>query len=268
MISFFRIIRRKLLSEGKTRRYLKYALGEIVLVVIGILIALQINTWNEKRKLQKQEIIYLQNLRDDLKAQIVLLDANIEFENIIIDQSSDIVDHYEFNKGFKNMDGIFPKLNDLSVRRTFSNTTTTLIEMINSGQINIIRNKELKTELIEFNQVIETFSKVTQNNNTYLIDNLTVPTLIDKSAYASYGYSDRMAEKFKDIYLLNFLKVSDNELKNISTEILNDPENQLELINKVVFRNNMANIQKSGNESVKNLATQLLLSVENELQEK
>ena len=52
MIKFFRTIRQKLLSEGNTGKYLKYAIGEILLVVIGILIALQVNTWNEKRKLK------------------------------------------------------------------------------------------------------------------------------------------------------------------------------------------------------------------------
>lgn len=49
MIKFFRKIRQNLLSEGKTGKYLKYAIGEIILVVIGILIALQINNWNENR---------------------------------------------------------------------------------------------------------------------------------------------------------------------------------------------------------------------------
>ncbi|WP_191859414.1 DUF6090 family protein [Hanstruepera ponticola] len=53
MIKFFRNIRKKLLNEGKTSRYFKYAIGEIILVVIGILIALQINNWNENRKAQK-----------------------------------------------------------------------------------------------------------------------------------------------------------------------------------------------------------------------
>jgi hypothetical protein len=50
MLKFFRKIRQNLLSEGKTGKYLKYAFGEIILVVIGILIALQINNWNENRK--------------------------------------------------------------------------------------------------------------------------------------------------------------------------------------------------------------------------
>jgi len=50
MLKFFRTIRRRLLDSGRLRRYLVYALGEIILVVIGILIALQINNWNEDRK--------------------------------------------------------------------------------------------------------------------------------------------------------------------------------------------------------------------------
>jgi len=50
MIKLFRNIRQNLLSEGKSVKYLKYAFGEIILVVIGILIALQINNWNLERK--------------------------------------------------------------------------------------------------------------------------------------------------------------------------------------------------------------------------
>ncbi len=53
MIKLFRNIRQNLLNEGKTTKYFKYAIGEIILVVIGILIAIQINNWNEKRKLQE-----------------------------------------------------------------------------------------------------------------------------------------------------------------------------------------------------------------------
>ena len=68
MIKFFRHIRKSLLMEnppvgraGKTGKYFKYAIGEIILVVIGILIALQINNWSEGRKDTKKEYIDLQN---------------------------------------------------------------------------------------------------------------------------------------------------------------------------------------------------------------
>ena len=71
MIKFFRKIRQGLLSEGKTAQYLKYALGEVVLVVIGILIALQINNWNQSNKDNKVLKEYLIKIKshtlEDLK---------------------------------------------------------------------------------------------------------------------------------------------------------------------------------------------------------
>ena len=67
MIKFFRQIRQSLIMENKTSKYFKYAIGEIVLVVIGILIALQINNWNENRKLNNNEKIILTDLVEDLK---------------------------------------------------------------------------------------------------------------------------------------------------------------------------------------------------------
>ncbi len=70
MIKFFRNIRQKLLSEGNTGKYLKYAIGEIVLVVIGILIALSINNWNEQRKDRIQEKIILNDLAKNIEINI------------------------------------------------------------------------------------------------------------------------------------------------------------------------------------------------------
>jgi len=66
MIKFFRKIRQNLLIENKTGKYFKYAIGEIILVVIGILIALQINNWNENRKAQKQETQIYTEIKSDL----------------------------------------------------------------------------------------------------------------------------------------------------------------------------------------------------------
>jgi hypothetical protein len=73
MIKFFRKIRQDLLSEGKTIKYLKYAIGEIILVVIGILIALSINNWNENRKARNAQNSLLINLYENLGADSIVL---------------------------------------------------------------------------------------------------------------------------------------------------------------------------------------------------
>lgn len=65
MIKFFRSIRKNLLNEGKTTKYFKYAIGEIILVVIGILIALQINNWNEDRKYEHQKLKLMHALKQE-----------------------------------------------------------------------------------------------------------------------------------------------------------------------------------------------------------
>jgi len=71
MIKFFRRIRQNLLMENKTGKYFKYAIGEIVLVVIGILIALSINNWNESRKQRQKEIVNLLELKKGLESDLI-----------------------------------------------------------------------------------------------------------------------------------------------------------------------------------------------------
>ena len=70
MIKFFRKIRQRLLTENKFSKYLIYAIGEIVLVVIGILIALSINNWNENLKNKKLETSYLKRISFNITASI------------------------------------------------------------------------------------------------------------------------------------------------------------------------------------------------------
>ena len=77
MIKFFRKIRQNLLSEGKTGKYLKYAIGEIILVVIGILIALSINNWNENQKLQKSKTEYYKQLLVEINLDIKKLEPKL-----------------------------------------------------------------------------------------------------------------------------------------------------------------------------------------------
>lgn len=77
MLKFFRTLRKRLLEQGKTTTYIKYAVGEIFLVVIGILIALQLNTWNENRKLNQQEKLYIKRLLQDNRKNLITFAAEI-----------------------------------------------------------------------------------------------------------------------------------------------------------------------------------------------
>ena len=79
MIKFFRQLRQKLLMENNNSKYFKYAIGEILLVVVGILIALQINNWNDDRKQKLVDQKYFQNLKNDLIGDTERLDLMITY---------------------------------------------------------------------------------------------------------------------------------------------------------------------------------------------
>ena len=79
MIKFFRKIRKRLLTENKFSKYLIYAIGEIILVVIGILIALSINNWNEKLKVEQIEQKLLKSLKKEITMNIKHFDEIIKY---------------------------------------------------------------------------------------------------------------------------------------------------------------------------------------------
>ncbi len=81
MIKFFRRIRQKLLAEKIFNKYLVYAIGEIILIVIGILIALQISNWNEIKKIRSSEQHYLLSLKTEFNFNKVELEKIMNRNN-------------------------------------------------------------------------------------------------------------------------------------------------------------------------------------------
>ena len=147
MIKFFRHIRQQILSEGKTGKYLKYAVGEIVLVVIGILIALQINTWNEDYKNKKKERGYLINLQQDLKADSLRLsELKNDFELAVKSKRKFeiiIEEQYTTNDSL-----IFYVNNQIDLITDFVPNSSTFDELKNSNGLNLISNPQLKRQIV------------------------------------------------------------------------------------------------------------------------
>jgi len=89
MAKLFIKIRKQLVADKpslkRTSNYLKYAIGEIVLVMIGILLALQVNNWNELRKMRAKESGYLERLQEDVSSDLQQYNLNIEFYNQVFD---------------------------------------------------------------------------------------------------------------------------------------------------------------------------------------
>ncbi|MCD2260282.1 DUF6090 family protein [Psychroserpens luteolus] len=131
MIKFFRHIRRSLLSEGKTAKYLKYAIGEILLVVIGILIALGINNWNENLKAQKNEKVLLQKLQEENRLNLDDLNSDYEYrENL--DQTLENFNVFLASDSIENQQAKLKNyLADIFRSTSYTFTQTNLINYIN-----------------------------------------------------------------------------------------------------------------------------------------
>ena len=107
------------MEQNKTSKYFKYAIGEIILVMIGILLALQVNNWNEARKLQKEINTYLNQKLDNLKEDKARL---IEIRNIRQDKAEK--SKYVLDKGIQNVDVVsFTKIIYLIVVERYFRTT-------------------------------------------------------------------------------------------------------------------------------------------------
>lgn len=139
MIKFFRKIRQNLLSEGKTGKYFKYAIGEIVLVVIGILIALGINNWNLNRIETKQTKTILNSMILDLESDIRSLESDIVFFENDIQKSRIVLNSEKFDRITE--DSLYNLLPTNS--SSYSLNKHSFEKLKNSGINNILDSDEL-----------------------------------------------------------------------------------------------------------------------------
>ena len=144
MLTFFRKIRRSLLDEQRFHKYIVYALGEILLVVIGILIALQVNNWNQTRLdriLEKNILIDLKNEFQENKAE---LEEKQMIRDWIINATTELNEIINGQKLPDNVSKIDSLLNFSTYVATYDPRNGVLDNLLNSGQINLIQNKDLK----------------------------------------------------------------------------------------------------------------------------
>lgn len=240
MIKFFRHIRRTLLMENKTSKYLKYAIGEIVLVVIGILIALQINIWNQGRKESSKETNYLLSIKSDLKEQLGYIETQKTYELSYIKAANPVLSYYNTHQRFSFDREFYEHITTLNSRKTFTTTDPTFIDLISSGNINLIKNESLRKQIISYYQELELTEKIIQNNNTLVVDQ-QYADIMHRVSYYYYpndrGYLrnhknlDSMVQKS-----IETTKVFNTTSAATASKILDDPIQQLQLMNVLNHR--------------------------------
>ena len=175
-----------MLTENKFSKYLIYAIGEIILVVIGILIALQINNWNELRKETSIVKSSLEAMKSNVNEDIADLEKQIDYNTTLRKNLSfalKVIALPEYEN--KSLTIYGDSIGDITKVRTFSPTTIALRSMESSFHFQWIKDENLKESIYQYYDELEYFSNTTQNNVVFS-DNRMEEFVFNKMEISSY----------------------------------------------------------------------------------
>lgn len=224
MIKFFRKLRQKLLSENKFSKYLIYASGEIILIVIGILIALQINNWNQNRKDKIAESHILQEIKGSISTDIKQLKSRIELAKEDIHSANILLNHIENNVPY----------NDSLNKHYWVITTTknkiftpqiSAYKVLESKGVDLISNDQLKKQILDLYNIEYPTLEYEYENYHQNIHDYGRP--IARSLFIAGDNNTLIPIDYKSLYsnvkFINVLKLiisNDNAIDEMLTELI------------------------------------------------
>ncbi len=188
MIKFFSIIRHRLITENKFSKYLLYSIGEILIVMIGILIALKINNWNENRKISITEIKIIKEIKINLKTDLEDVKWNIDFLNKNKNANQIVL------KSLKNPYNYSDTLNlyyaNISYSLPMFTNNTSAFENLKSIGFNIIKNDSLRMGITElysnkYNYLLKLENEYLDNFNSTVLEPQVISNIIPDTLFIS-----------------------------------------------------------------------------------
>ena len=208
MIKFFRHIRKSLIQKNQMGKYLKYAIGEILLVVLGILIALQINNWNENRKNKITEKQLVERFKLDIEANITELHRIInktENTHLYIDSILNEYEHQAHNFSLKELGILLIKGRSFTV---YGTSEGSINDIIGSGQLDLISNDSIRYAIGSWQsnlKPIREWEKIDrETTDTYRARLDTYLDLLNRSKGTMLNQKSKEAI-FKDRVFINYL---------------------------------------------------------------
>ena len=266
MIKFFRKIRQQLLTENKLGKYLLYAIGEILLVVIGILIAISINNWNNNQINKAKEINILNELRTEYRGKLNELNEKVNVRNAMIESGISLINEIQSKNYSISSDTLNFHIGITTLTPTYNSTNSITEELINSGNIYLLRNKELRNIISEWTGELV---KLTEEEE-YLVNII------------SYNYVPYLFKSYPTKNILNPLISPNNKLgknfsKSTNSVIYNSDKSNKEvnvhkLFDDLEFENILTFIVEhcvTGNlqsEDIRNRINKVLDTIETELE--
>jgi hypothetical protein len=164
------------MEQNKTGRYLKYAIGEIVLVVIGILIALSINNWNKEEINRSEALNYYKNIKRQLKEDKGGISGNIVYNNNYLEQYKYAIDIIEQNDR-SEIDSLAQITINLMKFSDFHRQSNIYETMVNSGEIKLLKNQQIIEKLQRLEETYIYMNKL-ENTHSEAVNSLLVPNIV------------------------------------------------------------------------------------------
>ena len=238
MIKLFRHIRYNLMSENKTGKYFKYAIGEIILVVIGILIALQINNWNEQSKANASARIQLRQLHQNISDDLILLNTlNTNATNHLV-SCQKLSEQFQLIKPFDSLTTSY--IIDNLFELNFYGNTSAYDKLNQSGEFSILP-KALQSGIKYYYNLLNRVKEREEISNTFIKKSLEPHYFDYYSIYHRKGSnqhpitSDYYKNDNRKPIVLDVEKIkNDNKLATIIFARYYQLKNQLESYKKAI----------------------------------
>jgi len=253
-------------QTGKNGKYFKYAIGEILLVVIGILIALQINNWNQERQNRNQEAILLTQLLNEYSNNLKQLNSKIETRDDIMKSSLAILDYRGIKEKLINNDSLNIHLARTLTRPTFDPELGVTNELTNSGKLYYLTNTDLRNSITAFPSFLSelreeemvTFNLIEERYFPFLIDNYQLGPILSKNM-TDHSFHSKM-----NIIELKRKKMADNLFDtNSPYNLVNNP-NMEDYMALMYTNNEYTNLQSFGVKSkIENIIALINKEIEN-----
>lgn len=223
MLTFVRKIRRSLSESGISRKYVLYALGEIALVVIGILIALQINTWNQYRLDRYKEKLLLKEINNEFKINKEELENTIRAYSRIREHCSYIQSLFPIHINHINRDSLISSLERLRGVPSADLSMGSVSSLINTSSFEIISNTELRSLLIQWEDLISDYFEREGQAIHYTRETI-IPYLAQK---IPQPYSSGLDDERVDLSFLNSI-----QFENLINDRISDIRTLLFIVEK------------------------------------
>ena len=147
------------MAENKTGKYLKYAIGEIILVMIGILLALQVNNWNQQRMAAQKEQLLLEALHDEFVENKAQFEMVIAAHELAMASTQYVIAQFPIDPKRINLNTFREKKNDWARSYTFNPSQGVIRSLVNTSSFELISNTELRRLLVSWEDVLADYQE-------------------------------------------------------------------------------------------------------------